>query len=337
MDDGTSETPAEPAARANATDGGTQAALTIAISSRAVFELDAANQIWQTQGIEAYREHQRQNEERPLEPGPAYPFVKRLLQLNGIRSGSPLVEVVLLSRNDPDTGLRAFNSIEHHGLPITRAAFLSGSSPYRYLKPFDAALFLSMNADDVNEAIAEGYPAGLVLPTPLAADDTPDHELRIAFDFDGVIADDEAESVYKTQGLPAFQQHEREHASTVMNPGPLKMFIDRLATIQEIERGLRKADASYRPRLRTAIITARDAPAHRRCVLTLRQWGIRADETFFLGGREKKPILEVFRPHLFFDDQRRHLDAASTGVPCAHIPFGIRNRPELAVATAAPA
>lgn len=180
------------------------AALTIAISSRAVFELDAANRIWQTRGVEAYREHQRLNEEQPLQPGPAYPFVKRLLQLNGIRAGQPLVEVVLLSHNDPDTGLRAFNSIEHHGLPITRAAFLSGSSPYRYLKPFEASLFLSMNEEDVNEAIAEGYPAGLVLPTTAAAD-ALDHELRIAFDFDGVIADDESESIFKNAGLEAFR------------------------------------------------------------------------------------------------------------------------------------
>lgn len=319
----TSTAGATPVVAANAV----PAALTIAISSRAVFELDAANRIWQTQGVEAYREHQRLNEEQPLQPGPAYPFVKRLLQLNGIRAGQPLVEVVLLSRNDPDTGLRAFNSIEHHGLPITRAAFLSGSSPYRYLKPFEASLFLSMNEEDVNEAIAEGYPAGLVLPTTAAAD-ALDHELRIAFDFDGVIADDESESIFKNAGLGAFQQHERERATTAMNPGPLKMFFERLGAIQEIERGLRVADAGYRPRLRTAIITARDAPAHRRCVLTLRQWGIRADETFFLGGRPKKPILDVFKPHLFFDDQRRHLDAASTGVPCAHIPFGIRNARE---------
>ncbi len=331
MDDRVRETPAEAAARARAHDGNTQAALTIAISSRAVFALDDANQVWQNEGIEAYREHQRLYEEQPLAPGPAFGFVKRLLQLNGIRPGQPLVEVVLLSRNDPDTGLRAFNSIEHHGLPITRAAFLSGSSPYRYLKPFDASLFLSMNADDVSEAIAEGYPAGLVLPTTLA-DDGDDHELRIAFDFDGVIADDASEAVYKNQGLEAFQLHEQAHATEAMNPGPLKMFFERLATIQAIERELRAADPAYRQRLRTAIITARDAPAHRRCVLTLRQWGIRADQTFFLGGRAKKPILDVFKPHLFFDDQRRHLDAASSGVPCAHIPFGVRNRPEPAAA-----
>ena len=171
MDDRVRETPAEAAARARAHDGNTQAALTIAISSRAVFALDDANQVWQNEGIEAYREHQRLYEEQPLAPGPAFGFVKRLLQLNGIRPGQPLVEVVLLSRNDPDTGLRAFNSIEHHGLPITRAAFLSGSSPYRYLKPFDASLFLSMNADDVSEAIAEGYPkARRLLPYAVDAD-----------------------------------------------------------------------------------------------------------------------------------------------------------------------
>jgi len=316
-----SPAPTAPAAASNPVPS-----LTIAISSRAVFQLDDADLIWRTQGTEAYRNHQRQHEETPLEPGPAFPFVKRLLQLNAIRSANPLVEVILLSRNDPDTGLRAFNSIEHHGLPISRAAFLSGSSPYRYLKPFDACLFLSMNSNDVDEAVAEGYPAGLVLPNQ-AADIDAGPGLRIAFDFDGVLADDEAETIFKEQGLDAFQAYERERATLPMNPGPLKGFIDRLAAIQSIEREHVVADNSYRPLLRTAIITARDAPAHRRCVLTLREWGIRADETFFLGGRPKAPILEAFRPHLFFDDQRRHLEASSSNVPCAHIPFGVRNPP----------
>jgi 5'-nucleotidase len=297
--------------------------LTIAISTRAVFQLDAEDEIWRTQGTEAYRQYQRELEGRPLAPGPAFSFVKRLLQLNAIPSPAPLVEVILLSRNDPDTGLRAFNSLEHHALPITRAAFLSGSSPYRYLAPFDASLFLSMNVEDVSEAVAQGYPAGLVLPNEATDDDID--ELRVAFDFDGVLADDEAEAVYKAEGLEAFQAYERERAQTPLNPGPLKVFIERLAAIQTIERDLREADKTYRPRLRTAIITARDAPAHRRCVLTLRQWGIRADETFFLGGRPKGPILKAFRPHLFFDDQRRHLDSAGAEVPCAHIPFGVRN------------
>lgn len=303
-----------------------EAPLTVAISSRAVFELDAEDQIWQRDGTAAYRAYQRAHEREPLAPGPAFAFVKRLLALNDIRPEAPLVDVILLSRNDPDTGLRAFNSTEYHGLPISRAAFLSGSSPFRYLDAFHAALFLSMNEADVNAAIEAGHPAGRVLPTTVA-DDPADKELRIAFDFDGVLADDEAEKIFAERQLEAFTAYERAHAGSPHNAGPLKRFIDEIARIQAIESGRRAGEPGYRARLRTAIITARGAPAHERVVATLRDWGIRVDETFFLGGLPKRPILEAFKPHIFFDDQRRNLEASSAVVPCAHIPFGVRNHP----------
>lgn len=314
-----------PARGASAASDAADAPLTVAISSRAVFQLDAEDEIWRTQGTEAYRAYQRAHEREPLEPGPAFAFVKRLLALNDIRPERPLVDVILLSRNDPDTGLRAFNSIEYHGLPISRAAFLSGSSPFRYLDAFDVALFLSMNEEDVNAAVAAGQPAGRVLPARIA-DDPHDVELRIAFDFDGVLADDESERVYAERGLAGFVEYERSRAASPHNPGPLKRFIDRIRRIQAIETALHGTEPGYRARLRTAIVTARDAPAHRRVISTLRDWGIRVDETFFLGGLPKRPILEVFRPHIFFDDQRGNLEASSAVVPCAHIPFGVRNR-----------
>ena len=237
------------------------------------------------------------------------------------------VEVILLSRNDPDTGLRVFNSIEAHGLQITRGAFLNGRSPYRYVGAFSASLFLSANERDVREAILAGLPAGVVLASTYE-DDVTDSELRVAFDFDGVLADDEAEVVFHTTGsLESFHSSERANVLRAHNPGPLKELLHKIAKLQQHELARRAADKSYEPKLRVAIITARNAPSHERMITTLREWGIQVDETFFLGGIEKRRVLEVFAPHIFFDDQRVHLDPASGLVPSVHVPFGVKNLP----------
>jgi 5'-nucleotidase len=300
--------------------------LVIAVASSALFDLSESDAVFQERGLEEYRAHQRRNEAEVLAPGVAFPLVKRLLGLNGPEEKDRIVEVILLSRNDPDTGNRVMRSIQVHGLDISRAAFVNGKTPFRYLKAYNAALFLSANANDVREAVMRGAPAGQVLPSAFS-DVGPAVELRVAFDFDGILADDAAELVFKADGLAAFHAHEAEHGSEPMQPGPLHRFFTELARLQAQERSKRSADPGYEPRIRTAIITARNAPAHERVVSTLRSWGIEVDEVFFLGGIDKALILEEFRPHIFFDDQLSHVHAARAVVPSVHVPFGISNVP----------
>jgi 5'-nucleotidase len=301
--------------------------LVIAVASSALFDLSECDRIYRDQGTEAYREFQRKHQDDALKPGVAFPFIRRLLALNGTDANDQPVEVVLLSRNDPDTGLRVMNSIEAHSLGITRAAFLRGRPPHRYIGAFSASLFLSGNEKDVREATAAGFPAGVVLDSA-HEDDVKDDELRVAFDFDGVLVDDEAEAVYHTTGsLDAFHSAESEKVLKVHNPGPLKDLLHRIAKLQQHETLRAERDKTYEPKVRIAIMTARNAPSHKRMINTLRAWGIQVDETFFLGGIEKKRVLEVFAPHIFFDDQRVHLDPASGLVPSVHVPFGIKNQP----------
>ena len=218
-------------------------------------------------------------------------------------------------------------SIRQYGLDITRAAFTSGRSPYRYLEAFNASLFLSSNHEDVRQAVMRGAPAGQVFPTEFK-DDLSDPELRVAFDFDGIIADDSAEAIFKSDGLQAFLDSEREAAAVPMPAGPLSKLFRKLAALQAIEKSRAEKDQTYSPRIRVAIMTARNAPAHERVVTTLREWGIEVDEVFFLGGIEKARILEVFRPHIFLDDQIGHVEGAQRLVPCAHVPFGVANKPD---------
>ncbi len=217
-------------------------------------------------------------------------------------------------------------SIQSYRLPISRAAFVNGRSPFRYLEAFNTALFLSANEKDVREAIKRGAPAGQVLPTTFR-DDVADSELRIAFDFDGIIADDSAEAVFKSADLAEFHDREARAAAEPMPPGPLAKFVREVARLQRRERDRMKKEPGYEPRLRLAIITARNAPAHERVVTTLRKWGIEIDEVFFLGGIDKARIIKEFRPHIVFDDRRDHLEAASQLFPCVHVPFGIANEP----------
>jgi 5'-nucleotidase len=304
--------------------------LVIGVASSAMFDLTESDAVYRDEGEAAYRAHQEQHRESILEKGVAFSFIKRLLSLNDLSSNpvqDPLVEVVLLSRNDPDTGLRVMNSIRHYGLEMTRAIFLQGRSPYAYIPALNISLFLSANESDVNEAIAAGYPAGLVIDS-VAHDDENDPELRIAFDFDGVVIDDEAESIFQqsNQSVEAFHRHEQQHVLTPHNPGPLADFLKRIAVIQGIEMRKRASDDSYQTRLRVSIVTARNAPSHERVVNTLKSWGIMVNEAFFLGGIEKSKVLGVLKPHIFFDDQKGHLERASDVTPSVHIPFGVANK-----------
>lgn len=300
--------------------------LVVGLASSALFDLTDPDRVFREQGESTYREFQREHEREPLKPGVAFPFIKRLLSLNEIRPDDPPIEVVLLSRNDPDTGMRVMRSIQHHGLNITRAAFLQGRNPHKFIPAFSVNLFLSGNEDDVNQAIAEGYPAGQVLSAD-HVDDEDDHELRIAFDFDGVLADDESETVYQeSRDLETFNEHERQHIDVPHKPGPLMVFLDKLSEVQALEEARAAEDADYTPKLRIAIVTARGAPAHERVINTMRTWGITVNEALFLGGVEKRRSLEVLKPHIFFDDQRSHLVETTGVLPSVHVPFGIANR-----------
>jgi 5'-nucleotidase len=299
--------------------------LVIAVSSSAVFDMVAANLVFENEGEDAYRKYQLQHIDDPFAPGVAFQFIKRLLHLNKLYAAEEPVEVVVLSRNDPDSGRRFYRSCQHHGLNITRGVFLSGKSPYPYIPAFNASLFLSATKKDVVAAVQAQMPAGLVLPTK-AQDDENDKELRIAFDFDGVLCDDEAEIIYREQNLERFQESEVKKAAIPHNPGPLKDLITKIAFFQKLEAKKAKENPAYKPALRIAIISARNAPANERLVTTLNAWKITAAETFLLGGIEKKRILDILKPHIFFDDQLVHLAEAASNVPSVHIPFGIANR-----------
>lgn len=300
--------------------------LVIAISSSALFDLTESHEVFLDKGIDDYRRHQEAHLDVPFAQGVAFPFIRRFLKINEAFPEKQPVEVVLLSRNSPETGLRIFRSIEHYQLKISRAAFMGGNSPHSYLEAFNASLFLSANEEDVHNAIREGLPAGVVIHS--AAEDNPDdYGLRVAFDFDGVIADDEAESVYKQSGdLNQFMAHELERQHIPHNPGPLAKLFRRLAALQELEREKLKHDPSYKKIIRVAIVTARNAPAHERVITTLKDWGVFLDEAFFLGGMQKARVLKVLKPHLFLDDQLHHLSTPAGDTPMVHVPFGIANQ-----------
>ncbi|WP_313739996.1 5'-nucleotidase [Pseudomonas sp.] len=300
--------------------------LVVGVASSALFDLTESDHIYASEGVEAYRSHHERNIDQPFARGVAFPFIRRFLRINQAFPTQLPVEVVLLSRNSPETGLRVFRSIEHYGLDISRAAFMSGRSPYEYIPAFNASLFLSANESDVQRAIDADYPAGLVLPSKVY-DDEIDNELRVAFDFDGVIADDEAESVYKQAlDLNAFQAYESTRKAIPHRPGPLADLFRKLSSIRTLEDQKLAECPDYQRILRIAIVTARNAPSHERVVTTLKDWGVSPDESFFLGGMEKRRVLSILKPHMFFDDQRSHLDSAARDLPMVHVPFGIANR-----------
>ncbi len=290
--------------------------LVVATSSSALFDLAASDLVYREQGLKAYAEYQIAHETDPLAPGDAFHLVKKLLRLNELQD-QELVEVILLSRNSADTGLRVFNSIEHHGLPITRAAFTGGMPPYRYMAAFRCHLFLSTNPDDVREALANGRAAASILPSGAQAMD--DDLLKFAFDGDAVIFSDEAERVYQSRGLEAFAQSERAAADEPLTGGPFQPFLEALHRLQ-----VEFARLDQSP-IRTALVTARAAPAHERVIKTLRAWNIRLDESLFLGGMTKAEFLLAFGADVFFDDQAEHCRLASEYVATGHVLHGVTN------------
>lgn len=298
--------------------------LVIAVSSSALFDLSESDKVFLEHGPKAYKEYQEKNLDVFLGKGVAFPFIRRFLSINQRFHEEQPVEVVLLSRNSAVTGRRVFRSIQHYKLNISRAAFLEGKSPYGYIPAFNASIFLSANEADVVKAIDYGYPAGTVLPTKVV-DDEDDSELRIAFDFDGVIADDESESIYRGNQLEAFHKYEVDRSDIPHNPGPLADLFKKLSFMQKLEDRAEEHDRNYQRILRTAIVTARNAPAHERVITTLEKWGVSANETFFLGGMKKDRILTILKPHIFFDDQRSHLHSEAGDIPMVHVPFGIAN------------
>lgn len=297
--------------------------LVVGVTSTALFDFSLEHQIYEQEGVEAFKRYQEENRKKLPEPGAAFPFIKRLLNLNRLFSEESPVEVVLLSRNDPQAGLRMMDAVRQYDLDITRSFFLSGADPYPYMKAVNACLYLSTNKEEVRSAVAEGHPAGFVLPCATSSDDL-DTQLRIAFDFDGVLVDDEAESQYADGGLPLFHHYETTNKDRPLKGGPLMPLLQKISNIQKIE----KARAVNDPlkAVRVSIVTARNAPAHERMLNTLRHEGIEVDELFLTGGIEKKNILDVLKPQIFFDDQLGHLEPAAANTPCVHIPFGIRNQ-----------
>jgi 5'-nucleotidase len=293
--------------------------LVVAISSRALFDFEEENALFDARDDAPYIDLQLSRLEQLAKPGVAFRLVKKLLGFNA--DGVKRVEVVILSRNDPVSGLRVMKSVAGSALTIERAVFTRGREPWAYLRPLNANLFLSANPEDVREALNAGFPAAVVYAHSAAADSHPG-EVRIAFDGDAVLFADEAERVYQAQGLSAFQSHEVDHATRPLPPGPFKPLLEALHRLQQAD------DRDKVPmRLRTALVTARSAPAHERAIRTLMHWNIHVDEAMFLGGLEKGPFLREFAPDFYFDDQTRHVESAAAHVPAGHVLHGIANEP----------
>ena len=282
--------------------------LVVGISSRALFDLADANAVYENEGLSAYRAHQRAHEHEVLGPGTAFPLVKGLLAVNE-RAREQLVEVIIFSRNDADSAMRVLRSVEAHGLDITRGVFRGGRDPWQLLPALSCDIFLSAEASQVRMAHDKGVPAALILPGATSSADVT--EVRVAFDGDAVLFDAASQRVYDSQGLDAFHDREASLADEPLSPGPFRPFLDGLARIQERFEGASP--------IRTALVTARAAPAHYRVVNTLRAWGVRVDETYFLGGVDKAAVLAAFGAHIFFDDQRVHVESASQHVPAAQV------------------
>lgn len=292
--------------------------MVIAISSRALFDLEESHRVFEKEGVEAYCRYQLERENEILKPGTAFPLVQKLLRLNELGEARERVEVILLSRNSADTSLRVFNSIQEHNLPITRAAFTNGSSPFKYVEPFGADVFLSTDPEDVASTLGAGFAAATMLPSNTKNSAANKGKLSIAFDGDAVVFSDEAELVYQQKGLVEFAKHEVRAAKKPLPGGPFRNMLSALHRIQS------EFPAGESP-IRTAIITARSAPAHERVIRTLRAWDIRIDEAVFLGGLPKGEFLRTFGADIFFDDQQGHCDSARQHVPTGHVPHGVKN------------
>jgi 5'-nucleotidase len=290
--------------------------LVVAISSRALFDFEEENHVFEQGDDRAYMKLQLERLEIPAKPGVAFSLVKKLLAFND--ASTQRVEVVILSRNDPVSGMRVFRSSQHYGLTIQRGSFTRGQPPWRYLKPLNANLFLSAHLSDVRAALDAGVPAAQVYPQSSRASDAHPHEVRIAFDGDAVLFSDEAERVYQAEGLDAFQKHEATKAGQPLPEGPFKPLLQALHRLQQ--------EGTPSMRVRTALVTARSAPAHERAIRTLMDWNIEVDEAMFLGGLPKGEFLREFEPDFFFDDQTGHVDSAAQHVPSGHVASGISNQ-----------
>lgn len=288
--------------------------LVIAISSRALFDLEDENQIFEERGLEEYIKHQLEHEEDPIPKGTGYPLIKALLDLNK-KFENPIVEVIILSRNSPETGMRIFNSIDALGLDIIRGGFTGGEDTSKYLEAFDVDLFLSKNEENVRRALDSGRAAALIYDLPQDYQPAKD-QIRIAFDADAVVFSDESEKIYQREGLEAFLEHERINAEKVLPEGPFGKLLKLLSKIKERDNSL----------IKIAIVTARNSPAHKRIILTLREWGVKVDEIFFLGGVEKREILKSFNAHIFFDDQDTHVKPASEVIPSSRVPNSLHKK-----------
>lgn len=304
--------------------GNSERALTIGVASSALFDLTESDEVFREQGQEAYEAYQAEHLHDRLKPGIAFPFVKRLLSLNDLAPN--LVEVIIMSRNSPTSGLRVMESIGGHGLAITSAVFRTGRSSTEFMDVFGMTLFLSANEADVKEAVENGLPAGRVLRSS-GKDDENDDSLRIAFDFDGVLASDVSEKIYRDDP-DGYAEHERRHAKEPLPKGPLERFLAGINRIQGIEDNKISKDPEYVRRVRVSLVTARNAPAHARAVRSLQEWGVKVDDAFFLGGFGKTGVLNKLKPHIFFDDQLKNLESAELTAPVVHVPFGIRNNRE---------
>jgi 5'-nucleotidase len=295
---------------------GTLNRLVVAISSSALFDLTESDQVYREEGVVSYARYQIAREEDPLAPGDAFQLVRKLLGINALLQQKERVEVILLSRNTADTGLRVFKSIEHYDLPIRRAAFTGGGAPYKYMKPFGCQLFLSTHRQDVIDALEAGIAAASIIAGP--AVESSNDELRFAFDGDAVLFSDESERIYQEHGLDGFIASERGLANEPMISGPFKPF---LAALHELQQEFGGGDCP----IRTALVTARSAPAHERVIKTLRSWGIRLNESLFLGGMKKSEFLGAYRADVFFDDQAEHCRLARDVVTTGHVPNGVTN------------
>ena len=295
--------------------------LVVAISSRALFDFEEENLVFEQSDDRAYMALQLQRLDTPAKPGVAFSLVKKLLAFNQTPAAAATqrVEVVILSRNDPVSGMRVFRSAQHYGLLIERGSFTRGQPPWRYLKPLHANLFLSTHLSDVRAALDAGVPAAQVYPQSAHASDAYPCEVRIAFDGDAVLFSDEAERVYQSEGLRAFQKHEQDKVLQPLLAGPFKPLLDALKRLQK--------ESTPSMRLRTALVTARSAPAHERAIRTLMDWNIEVDEAMFLGGLPKGEFLREFEPDFFFDDQTGHVASASMHVPSGHVVSGLINHP----------
>ena len=296
--------------------------LVIGVSSRALFDLKKENDVFEGQGVEAYCAYQMEHEDEILEQGPGFNIIKALLDMNQLEGQKGRVEVIIMSRNSADTSLRVFKSIEYYGLNITRAALASGASLAPYLNAFRTDLFLSAYEDDVQSAINSNVAAGIICADGVHTYQKKQGEIeqiRIAFDGDAVLFSDESEEIYQKMGLEAFEENERKHAKNLLDAGPFAKF---LKTISILQNEFSKEDVP----IRTALVTSRSAPAHERVIRTLRAWNVRIDEAFFLGGIQKRDILEAFGAHIFFDDQKAHTEPASEVVPSARVPYKEKTR-----------